>query len=792
MTDTTETIDTTETTETTEAIAAVAAAPDAPEWQPTACILCECNCGIEVQLEGRTLTRIRGDKAHPASEGYTCNKAMRLDHYQNGTHRLTSPLRRRSDGTYEEISWDDAISEIATGFQRIAGEHGGESIFYYGGGGQGNHLGGAYSGAFLKALGSRYRSSALAQEKTGEAWVDSQIYGGHTRGEFEHAEVSVFVGKNPWMSQSFPRARVVLREIAKDPERSMIVIDPVATDTAKLADFHLRVRPGADAWCLAALAATLVQEDLADRDFLADHVNGAEPVLAALATVPIADYAERCGVAEELIRAAARRIATADSVAVFEDLGVQQGPDSTLCSYLNKMLWILTGSFAKPGGQHMHSWMAPLMRPGRPGRTPVTGAPVIGGLTPCNVIPDEILSDHPDRFRAMIVESSNPAHSLADSERMREAFEALELLVVVDVAMTETARLADYVLPAATQFEKAEATFFNFEFPHNYFHLRRALMPARHGLFSEAELHARLAEAMGLMPAEVVTTLRQAWQAGREAFRTTFFALATREPRLMAAAPVVLYRAIGDLLPPGYAEGAAVWGLCQTVAQRHAASLRRAGFEGKPHEAADALFDALLAAKSAVVFAVDEWADCFERIQTPNRRLQLAVPALFDELDALREEPAPTPSAEFPLVLSAGERRSYTANTIIRNPQWRRKDREGALAMSPEDAQAAGLADGAAALLVTRRGSQRVTVEVSDRMQPGHVSLPNGQGMDYADGEGLATTAGVAPNELTSSVLARPGMPSRMQCPRQRTATNICSMMSSRPTSTPCSCWHSA
>ena len=82
----------------------------------------------------------------------------------------------------------------------------------------------------------------------------------------------MFVGKNPWMSQSFPRARVVLREIAKDPERSMIVIDPVLTDTAKLADFHLRVRPGTDAWCLAAMVAVLVQEDLVDHEFLAAHV----------------------------------------------------------------------------------------------------------------------------------------------------------------------------------------------------------------------------------------------------------------------------------------------------------------------------------------------------------------------------------------------------------------------------------------------------------------------------------------------------------------------------------------
>jgi anaerobic selenocysteine-containing dehydrogenase len=140
-------------------------------WQPTACILCECNCGIEVQLDGRRFARIRGDKAHPASQGYTCNKALRLDHYQNGRDRLTSPIRRRADGSFEKIGWDVAIAEIATRFSQIDGER----ILYYGGGGQGNHLGGAYSGAFLRALGAHYRSSALAQEKMGEFYVDAHL-----------------------------------------------------------------------------------------------------------------------------------------------------------------------------------------------------------------------------------------------------------------------------------------------------------------------------------------------------------------------------------------------------------------------------------------------------------------------------------------------------------------------------------------------------------------------------------------------------------------------------------------
>src|SRR2546421_12174229 len=110
----------------------------AGDWQATACILCYINCGIEVRRGGdggRRFERIRGDKAPPASQGYTCEKALRLDHYQNGKHRLTSPLRRRDDGTFEEVDWDTAINEVAARFAAVRDTWGGESIFYYGGGG---------------------------------------------------------------------------------------------------------------------------------------------------------------------------------------------------------------------------------------------------------------------------------------------------------------------------------------------------------------------------------------------------------------------------------------------------------------------------------------------------------------------------------------------------------------------------------------------------------------------------------------------------------------------------------
>ena len=717
------------------------------DWKPTACILCECNCGIVVQTDGRHLSKIRGDKDHPASQGYTCNKALRLDHYQSNPNRLTSPMRRRADGSYEEIDWDTAIGEVAAGFKRIAETHGGDKIFYYGGGGQGNHLGGAYSGAFLKPLGSRYRSNALAQEKTGEFWVDSQLYGGHTRGEFEHAEVSVFIGKNPWMSQSFPRTRVVLNEIAKDPARSMIVIDPVATDTAEMADFHLQVKPGSDAWCLAAMAAVLVQENLCDETFLVEHADGVDEVREVLRTVPVTDYAQRSGVDEQLLRAAVRRIAGAASVAVFEDLGVQQAPNSTLVSYLNKMLWILTGNFGKRGGQHLHSSFAPLFNLSGVGRTPVTGAPVISGLVPSNVVPQEILTEHPDRFRAMIVESSNPAHSIADSAACRAAFESLELLVVIDVAMTETARLAHYVLPAASQFEKPEATFFNLEFPHNDFHLRHPLFDPLPGTLPEFEIWARLVREIGFVSDDDLRPLREAARESRDAYTQAFFAELATNPALGKVLPYVLYETLGPTLPEGLAGAAALWGLAQKTALTYPEAVRRAG-----HADGNALFDAILASPSGVTFTAHEYGDDFALIANgADGKIALRIPELLDDIRALQDANPGLTTAEFPIVLSAGERRAFTANDIFRDPSWRKRDADGALRVSAADAQALGLADGGRARITTAAGSAEARVEVNPAMRAGHASLPNGYGLDFVDAAGRRQVTGVAPNTLTST-----------------------------------------
>jgi anaerobic selenocysteine-containing dehydrogenase len=364
---------------------------------------------------------------------------------------------------------------------------------------------------------------------------------------------------------------------------------------------------------------------------------------------------------------------------------------------------------------------------------------------PCNVIPDEILGDHPDRFRAMIVEATNPVHSLADSPRMREALEALEFVLVIDVAMTETAELADYVLPASSQYEKWEATFFNLEFPENAFHLRPPILDPLPGTLPECEIHARLVRALGAYTDEDLAPLHAAAAESREAYTNAFFTTMVTRPDLAKLAPVLLYETLGPTLPAGAQGAAAVAGLAQLCMLSQPDSVQRAGFAS-----GDDLFDAVLASPSGVVFTIDDYDETWRRILHSDGRIHLAIPELLDELASLADEDPTVRDPEWPFVLTAGERRSFTANTIYRDPAWRKQDTGGALRMHPQDAAGLGIVEGGRAKVVTARGTAEASVELTDTLLPGHISLPNGLGLAYPDENGRRVLTGVAPNELTS------------------------------------------
>jgi anaerobic selenocysteine-containing dehydrogenase len=341
-----------------------------------------------------------------------------------------------------------------------------------------------------------------------------------------------------------------------------------------------------------------------------------------------------------------------------------------------------------------------------------------------------------------------PALTYADAQAQERAFRSLELLVVVDVAMTETARLAHYVLPAASQFEKWEATGFTLEFPDNYFHLRRPLLAPLSEALPEPEIYTRLLERMGAIPTRFPLLSRVA-RAERELFGhlgylAALAATLAYHPAWAPFAASIVYRTLGPVLPGGAAAAAVLLPLAVRYAAQHRAAVLRAGHAGNRLTLGPALFRDILEGRSGIRLSRHEFADTWSLLRTPDRRVHLSVAEMLDELRRLADE-AP-PRNDFPFVLMAGERRAYNANQVYRNPAWRKTDADGAMRMHPDDARALDLVAGARAVCQSAQGEIEVVVQPDDTVRRGVVTLPHGYGMRYRG----AAPSGPAVNALTS------------------------------------------
>jgi anaerobic selenocysteine-containing dehydrogenase len=379
----------------------------------------------------------------------------------------------------------------------------------------------------------------------------------------------------------------------------------------------------------------------------------------------------------------------------------------------------------------------------------------IAGLYPPNLLPAEIEHDGEDRIRAMFVDSANPALTGANTAAYERAFARLELLVVVDVAMTETARLAHYVLPAATQFEKWECTGFNLEFPDNAFQLRHPLFPPRAEALPEPEIYTRLLEAMGEIPRSfpVLERIASAEPEATQhiAFLAALGAILAARKQLRPFAASIVYRTLGRSLrteraKPDRASPAAatpLLALALDLARREPAAVRRAGHRGNRITLGVSLFRDILDRPEGTMVTRHELGDTWSFIRHRDRRIHLDVPEMLAALHALREEP----ETRHELVLVAGDRRAYNANQIFRDPAWRKIDPHGAMRMHPDDARTRGLADGSRALCTSDTGEVEVTIELDDALRPGLAVLPHGYGMRYGGGPPI----GPQINRLTAS-----------------------------------------
>ncbi|MCL6271716.1 molybdopterin-dependent oxidoreductase [Sansalvadorimonas sp. 2012CJ34-2] len=741
-------------------------------WKPSACMLCSVNCGIQVLEKDGQFLKIRGDKAHGSSQGYLCQKAGQLNHYQNHKGRLTHPLKKQPDGSFDKISWEQAISEIAGKFKSIHKKHGGQAIAYYGGGGQGNHLGGAYSSAFREALDIEYVYTALAQEKTGDFWVNGKLFGRQScfvSEGMDDADYIIVLGANPWIAHGLPQTRTVLHEIRKNSNRTLVVVDPRVSETAGMADIHLQVKPGRDAFLLSAIIAIIIRDGLTDQAFLQLHTTGYQQVKKVFEKIDIDAYCQHAGIHIEQAEQVAHGFAKAEKATVRADLGIQQSLHSTLNSYLEKLLYLLTGNFNRKGSNFLAPLFAPLIAhspdPEEGGLTTrVTGARAISKIFPPNVLPLEINNNHSDRIRAVWVDSGNPALTGADTHAYREAFEKLDLLVVVDVAFTETAELADYVLPAPSQFEKAEASFFTFSHdfrgkPTTFFHLRKPVTEAKGNTLPEPEIYRRMCVALGAVPErfpllEKLARLYLQYPATR-VFPLAIAAYFKTSPKMIPYASAILYSTLGKALPKGMETAAIVWAISQFFVQRWPSQVRATGLKGSGLELGYRLFKRFIESPSAAPIAsFSHDSDTWKLLRHKDRKVHLAIPELIQQLLALPDELNQEQDNEYPFTLMAGERRSWNANQIYRNPDWRKKDKEGTMRIHPQDAEQLQVQDGSLLFCQSRRARIQVTVQVDDTVQPGMVTLPHGYGMKYQNKSGDWKQNGPAINMLTDSLHA--------------------------------------
>ena len=702
----------------------------------TGCVLCAQNCGLEIEVENNRIVKVRGDKSNAKSEGYICRKGLNVAYHQHNADRLKYPLKK-VEGKFERISWGQAIDEIATKLKGIIDEYGPRSFAYMGGGGQGCHFEAAFGVRLMRSLGSQYQYSALAQEFSGAFWVCGRTHGKqylHDQPDVDNTDVLLIFGWNGMQSHQIPQAPRKLQRLSKDKDKMLIVVDPRKTETAKLADIHLPIRPGTDALLLKAMISLILKEGWENKAYLADHTSGFDSVKSCFENFDARAAVKTCSLDFEQVREVTRLYATRKSSLRY-DLGLFMGRHSALNSYLIVILQAICGRLCSPGGNVINGHLMPIgphtdERDSKIWRTMATNSFPVCGSFPPNVMPEEILSDHPERLRAVIVTQSNPLRSYADTTAYEKAFQRLDLLVTGEVAMTETAALSHYVLPSRTGYESWDGTFFPMTYPGIYFQMRRPILEPEGEPLELGEVHLRLADKLGLIP-PIPESLYQAAFADRATFGKALMEYAMTEPKALKAMPFILGKTLGKSL--GSVHLAALWGMLLAAPKSLYKNAVRAGFTSGPG-LGEELFQQILDHPEGIWAGKIDPENNFAEVKTEDGRIHLFIPELIDELntvEAAREEAALRLPADFPLILMAGRHTDKNANTLMRDPAWNEGKRACTLAMHPEDAAALNLKDTEQVRVITEAGTEEIELEVTDTAHKGHVVIPHGFGMIY-------------------------------------------------------------
>ncbi|MCK9285398.1 MAG: molybdopterin-dependent oxidoreductase [Rhodocyclaceae bacterium] len=683
--------------------------PTHSEDKPVMCGICEASCGLIATVVNDEVVKLRGDDNHPNSRGFTCPKGVSFGYFLKDPDRVLEPLQKQPDGSFKPVSWDTALDDIGRRLNAIIREHGGEAVGLY----LGNPCAWNY-GAFLSLMGmaaalkTKHFYTAASIDINNYWAVHSLIYGNFQVNpipDVHRTKFLVVLGANPAVSHgsmlTVGRVKEAMQDITARGGR-VVVIDPRRTETAELFE-HVAIRPDSDAWLVAAMLKVVLDEGLADTAALARQTVGADFLDGLVRDVDLARAAQETGIAQTTIVQLARDFAASPAAALYCRTGASMGQFSSLTKYLVDAFNIATGNLDRPGGYVFGVPMVDTEQVvklfGLAGydrwRTRVDNLPEIAGTSPLISLPREIETPGKGQLRALMVCSGNIASSGPAAQAIDAALPKLDLLVAMDLFVTETSRHADYILPATTWLERdAWPVFTSGHTAIPYAQWTPAAVTPRGQSRDDAWMLDQICRRIGI----VASPLAAAQWAGK---------LGIRVPTQLMADILLRLSPHGDWfgLKPG--------------------GLNRKKLWAKPSgiKLADSLPTGVLA----------------KHIYFSDKRVHLDQPLIGSEMQRLLARSSI--DADYPLLV-IGMREIRSHNSWMHNvPKLMAgADRTHSLRIHPDDAAARSIGDGDEVEIASRHGSVRVKARVTDEMMPGSVALPHGWG--HAGGWQRAVAAG--------------------------------------------------
>ncbi|HKP41743.1 molybdopterin-containing oxidoreductase family protein [Mycobacterium sp.] len=692
------------------------------------CGLCEASCGLIATVSGDELIALRPDAEHPNSRGFACSKGIAFPSVRTDPDRVLYPLRRRVDGTFERVSWVEALDDIGKRLRAIINEYGTESIGIL----AGNPVAWNYGG-FLNAFGM---AAALktknffisASVDVNNYYVVGQLLYGHNLvnpvPDLARTDFFLCLGANPVVSHGsmMNEGRVRERMLAiADRGGRVVVVDPRRTETAELFE-HLPIRPNGDVWLLAAMLKVILDRGLQDTAALEQMTRGHDALPELVRAVDLERAARETGIAAECITSLAVDFAAAPSAVVYGRCGASLGPFATLTKYLIDVLNIVTGNLDRPGGWCFGRPWLEVERLTRllkingyaRWRTRVDGIPEVFGTSPLASLTREILTPGKGQLRAMLVMSSNPVISAPASDEVEHALQKLDLLVSVDPYITDTSRHAHYLLPPTLWLEREGLPIFTQ--PHAavpYAQWVSAALPPKGEARDDWWIIDQICKRIGKVPSPAPG----AQLMGRLGIRVT-----------PAQSVDILLR----LGPEGDLFG-----------------LRRRGLSRKK----------LLATGAGVKLADGLPTGVrTKRVNHKDRRVHVDHPLFKSEIERLLAT-SDGNDPEYPLrVFSVREFRSH--NSWLHNvPKLIAGDRVQRLKIHPNDANTFGIDEGDLVEIASRHGKAEAPAHVTEEVMCGSVGLPQGWG-HRGQWRRAVAAGGSVYNRLTANTPAETDVPS--------------------------------